>query len=429
MGATHSSSRSVHGSTVHNSKYNTVPHVRRKGRSSFSKDRLHPQTSTQQRQYLTSNSSGSALHTSNHLQPPSPCAYYGHPQYQQHHPGSYSPPSSNTSHTSSLHKAISRRRSSNQTVESMSSGHCSTLGSTPNSSMHDYSRHSGESDGHPQDDHEFRWLHGRRYHNTSSLYMLPNDTEEVDRLHLQHYIFKMILGGKNLHVPLSKETGRVIDLGCGPATWTMDMATEMTAVNFVGVDISPIYPTAIHPRNCCFYREDILRGVSQPDGCFDVAYQRNVAPGFTVEHWQQAINEAYRLLKPGGWFESVESDVSIQEAGPFTNMCYEYMRMSMASRNVDPSVVRTLDRMMVQAGFKDVQVKEYCVPLGEWGGKLGQLWKQNMVAILDTVKPHFVKTGRSSELQVAEMMHGMIKETQEVRAYQTIYVTFGRKPL
>ncbi|KAG0002020.1 hypothetical protein BGZ80_011771 [Entomortierella chlamydospora] len=239
----------------------------------------------------------------------------------------------------------------------------------------------------------------------------------------------MIMGGKNIHVPIPKDNGMVADLGCGPATWTMDMATELTSVNFVGVDISPIYPQAIHPRNCNFYKEDILNGISQPDKTFDVVYQRNVSIGFTAENWRRSIQEAYRLLKPGGWFESVESDVSVQEAGPFTNMCFENMRLSMAPRNIDPSIVRSLDRLMVSAGFVDVQVKEYCVPLGEWGGKMGQLWKQNVMSVLETVKPHLAKAGRITESQVSDMVQNMAKETQEYRSYQTIYVTLGRKPV
>ncbi|KAF9942135.1 hypothetical protein BGZ65_008780 [Modicella reniformis] len=258
--------------------------------------------------------------------------------------------------------------------------------------------------------------------------MLPNDAEEVDRLHLEHYIYKLIMGNKNIHVPIPKESARVIDLGCGPATWTMDMATELSAINFVGVDISSIFPAAIHPRNCSFYREDILQGTSQPNSVFDVAYQRNVSPGFTMENWQQSVQEVYRLLKPGGWFESVESDVSIQDAGPFTNMCFEHIRLSMATRNVDPLIVRSLDKIMIEAGFVDVQVKEYCVPLGEWGGKLGQLWKQNISTIVETAKPHLAKAGRITEAQVTEMAMAMTEETREYRAYQTIYVTIGRKP-
>ncbi|KAF9183257.1 hypothetical protein BGZ51_004146 [Haplosporangium sp. Z 767] len=239
----------------------------------------------------------------------------------------------------------------------------------------------------------------------------------------------MILGGKNIHVPIPKDSGRVIDLGCGPATWTMDMATDLTSIHFVGIDLSPIYPTAIHPRNCSFYKENILDGVSQSGNCFDVAYQRNVAPGFTLEHWHQSIQEAYRILKPGGWFESVESDVSIQEAGPFTMKCYEHMRLSMAPRNVDPSVVRSLNRIMIETGFTDVQVKEYRVPLGEWGGKLGQLWRQNIFSVMETVKPHLAQAGHTSEAQVSEMMQAMHKETQELHSYQIIYVTYGRKPI
>ncbi|KAF9906398.1 hypothetical protein BX616_000742, partial [Lobosporangium transversale] len=208
-----------------------------------------------------------------------------------------------------------------------------------------------------------------------------------------------------------------------------DMATEMTSVNFVGVDISPIYPALIHPRNCNFYREDILQGIaSQPDNCFDVVYQRNVTTGFTVEHWQRSFQEAFRLLKPGGWFESVESDCSVHSGGPFLNMCFDHVKLSMASRGVDPTVVRSLDRIMIATGFVDVQVKEYCVPLGEWGGKTGQLWKQNIISILETVKPHLAKAGRITEGQVGEMIQSMNRESKDYRAYQTIYVTYGRKP-
>ncbi|KAF9289389.1 hypothetical protein BGZ88_007758 [Linnemannia elongata] len=463
MGATHSSSRDLHHGSSSASGF-TIHKVR----PSFSKERLrsnssnsiHNPTHTYNNQHKQPpmhypNNSASTLHSNHYLSPASPShSHNSHPQYRNHHSapihspsshrqGSISPPSSNTSHTSStLQKAISRRRASSQTVESnMSSSYGSTLASSPDR-QHAYSpRPSGEGKGTggfgylQQDDHEFRWYHGRRYHNTPSLYMLPNDTEEVDRLHLQHYIYKMILGNKNIHVPIPKECGRVIDLGCGPATWTMDMATDLTSVNFVGVDISPIYPAAIHPRNCAFSRECIVSGLTQPDASFDVAYQRNVASGFTFENWTRSIAEAYRILKPGGYFESVETDVRVHDAGPMTNACFEHMVMSMASRSVDPSVVRSLDKMMIAAGFVDVRVIEYRVPLGEYGGKLGQLWKQNMTAIMETVKPHLAKAGRIGEAQVGEMIQEMGKETKGVdgecewRAFQTVYVTYGRKPL
>ncbi|GJJ75376.1 hypothetical protein EMPS_07734 [Entomortierella parvispora] len=414
-----------------------------KSRNSFTKDRFLSHTlptassNNGHHAYPSPTNSASTIGSHHHLHPSSsapgsPTQYHNHPQYTNHHVNNHhhhpqhsmtTPPSSQTSNSSSLQKTFSRRRSSNQTVESTHSGQCSVLhGSTTHSNTsHPLSRHSEESD------QEFRFFYGRRFHNTSSLYMLPNDTQEVDRLHEQHYILKILFEGKNIHVSI-KDHDKVIDLGCGAATWIMDMATELNHVDFVGIDISPIYPTAIHPKNCTFYQENILQGISQPNESFDIVYQRNVAPGFTFEHWQQGLGEAFRILRGDGWFESVESDVTIHNAGPYTEMCFEYLRASMASRNVDPSVVRDLDKLFLSTGFADVQVKEYVVAYGEHGGQLGKLWRDNMFAILETVKPLLARVKNVPESQVSEMIAASYKETLTCRAHQTIYVTYGRKP-
>ncbi|KAG0283514.1 hypothetical protein BGZ97_008512, partial [Linnemannia gamsii] len=212
MGATHSSSRDLHhgsnpssGFTIH------------KGRASFSKERLRSHSNNSihtpthhynqqhkqpQMHYPCPNNSASTLNSNHYLSPASPSHSYhsnSHPQYRNHHhsapihnssshrQGSISPPSSNASSntSSTLQKAISRRRASSQTVESnISSSYGSTLASSPDRQHTYLPKHSGECAGgfgHLQhDDHQFRWYHGRRYHNSPSLYMLPNDTEEVD---------------------------------------------------------------------------------------------------------------------------------------------------------------------------------------------------------------------------------------------------------
>ncbi|KAF9400399.1 hypothetical protein BGX21_004379 [Mortierella sp. AD011] len=244
---------------------------------------------------------------------------------------------------------------------------------------------------------------------------------------MQHYIFKAALD-KNIHVPIP-ENGRVMEFGCGPATWTMDMATELTTINFVGVDISPIYPTAIYPRNCNFYNENFLHGVSQPNSVFDVVFQRNVQCGLSPEHWQIAMKEAFRILKPGGYYECVEAELIVHNSGPQTELVFEHLRNSLATRNIDPKNVRSMNRMMAAAGFVDINVKEYPVPVGDWGGKVGQLWKQNAFAVLETVRPQLARAARISETQVQEVVNAMHQETYVYRGYQNVYVAYGRKPL
>ena len=64
---------------------------------------------------------------------------------------------------------------------------------------------------------DFRFINGRRYHNAeNSKYVLPNDDDECDRLHLQHYVFRYAWQGNFAspveHILNSKGT-KVLDSG------------------------------------------------------------------------------------------------------------------------------------------------------------------------------------------------------------------------
>ncbi|KAG0270571.1 hypothetical protein DFQ27_004283 [Actinomortierella ambigua] len=285
---------------------------------------------------------------------------------------------------------------------------------------------------HPEVDEtvpEFRYLYGRKYHNhASSRYVLPCDSEEIDRLHLQHYVLKLALQ-KNLHVPLPS-MGRVLDVGCGGATWTMDMATEMPEASFYGIDIAPIYPTAIHPRNCHFSKQDITAGTTFDANSFDVVFQRNLSFGLTPEQWESAIAEAVRVMKPGGYFESVESDCLIHSAGPQTAKVMQVLRHMLRSQGVDPDTIHSLPAMLTKAGLEQVTLKQYNIPLGARGGRTGQLWQQNVFAVLDVCRRRLARYANLNEEQVGEIVAEMQREAAEdYDSYMTIYVTYARKPL
>ncbi|KAF9964819.1 hypothetical protein BGZ70_005874 [Mortierella alpina] len=206
------------------------------------------------------------------------------------------------------------------------------------------------------------------------------------------------------------------------------MATDHGSANFVGVDISDIFPTAIFPRNCNFYQENFLDGVSQPDGTFDVVFQRNVSCGLTFELWQKAMAEAFRVLKPGGYYECVEAEYQLHNCGPFTHEYFEHLLMIMAYGSVDPLLVRALDKLMVAAGFTDVKVTEYMVPIGQWGGKIGVMWQHNVLTGMATVKNQLRKTAGMTEQQVAAASVRLEKELSEGRTHSIVHVVCGRKP-
>ncbi|CAG8499111.1 6244_t:CDS:2 [Diversispora eburnea] len=68
-----------------------------------------------------------------------------------------------------------------------------------------------------QEDPDFRYINGRRYHNVESVkYPLPNDDEELDRLHQQHFLLRYIWQ-RNFAAPvkhvLNQNGSKVLDVG------------------------------------------------------------------------------------------------------------------------------------------------------------------------------------------------------------------------
>jgi SAM-dependent methyltransferase len=91
---------------------------------------------------------------------------------------------------------------------------------------------------------------------------------------------------------------RILDGGCGMGEWTVFLATQ--GFNTVGVDISE---RTIRRLQQNFLRGKFLRGDIRATGLEDASFDAYFSWG-TFEHFEtglgECINEAYRVLKPGG---------------------------------------------------------------------------------------------------------------------------------
>ena len=149
-------------------------------------------------------------------------------------------------------------------------------------------------------------------------YILEQNYTEQDRLVAQHYLLRMMFGGVDYNAPVSLDNSNsfgaksnivVLDVGCGPGAWTMEMATAFPKATFIGIDKDEFFPHDIKPKNCHFRQYTILEDgtLPFPDNSFDFIYQRDFNWALTTDMWTRLINEYMRILKPGGWIELVES--------------------------------------------------------------------------------------------------------------------------
>ncbi|KAF0504391.1 S-adenosyl-L-methionine-dependent methyltransferase [Gigaspora margarita] len=208
---------------------------------------------------------------------------------------------------------------------------------------------------------DFQYIDGRRFHNVeNAVYPMPNDDDETDRLHFRHfltrYIWQSNFSAPIKHILDSQET-KILDVGCGAASWSLDMATTYPMVDIIGIDISQQPPTHIKPDNFTFIKANALKGLPFKDNTFDYVFQRNLLGAFTEQNWSQVINELVRVLKPGGFIELMEHSM-LYNMGPATKRLCDAEIEAMKLRGTDPFTSQKLDKYLQNQGKLEAIKKE-----------------------------------------------------------------------
>lgn len=79
---------------------------------------------------------------------------------------------------------------------------------------------------------------------------------------------------------------KVLDAGCGPGTWALDMAETYKSSKFIGMDSSAVFPENIKPGNVEFAVGNLSKTLPFPDNHFDFAFQRFLILGLTKKDWE-----------------------------------------------------------------------------------------------------------------------------------------------
>ncbi|CZT46205.1 related to methyltransferase [Rhynchosporium secalis] len=214
-------------------------------------------------------------------------------------------------------------------------------------------------------DVEYVTLHDRRY---CENYNMPNDDAEQGRMQLLNSVLLDILDGHLTLAPLRNPT-KILDIGTGTGDWTIAMAEMYPNTNCIGTDIAKIQPTSV-PSNVNFEIDDAEYegGWTWPEDTFNLVHLRNMAGAF--RDWSHIYREAFRTIKPGGYIEVIDSDVS-QLSTLFLHdprACRWFKTVSEAAkkagRHISTDHLET--SVLAAAGFTDISVTTKKIPLGSW---------------------------------------------------------------
>ncbi|KAH8550050.1 S-adenosyl-L-methionine-dependent methyltransferase [Umbelopsis sp. PMI_123] len=234
-----------------------------------------------------------------------------------------------------------------------------------------------------------RIIGGREFHTEEkSVYVLAKDDEEKDRLHEQHFLIKESFGNllkPELMAPLFEKEIDVYDVGCGPASWILDMATDYPHINFFGTDIADTFPQSIYPKNCHFSLGNVLE--DNPFGKrFDFIQMRYFAVALRAEEWDAAYKSMYNQLKPGGYFQVLEPSILMNTPDSDLSDVISAFTSLLAAKGQDYDIGPKIVDKMQLAGFNVIYEDKRESPIG-WGNKMCVRGAEDMRMLYLSITP------------------------------------------
>src|SRR4051794_21494591 len=149
----------------------------------------------------------------------------------------------------------------------------------------------------------------------------PDTAIEVARLINLDRLLTTAMGGV---LPELLETNlpdlrTVLDLGCGPGSWVLDVAFDYPECEVAGVDVRQNMIEYAWARtrtqrrlNASFCIMDMTRPLDFSDNIFDLIHAHVPVGVFHGDNWISLISECMRILCPGGLLYLIDTDRVIE---------------------------------------------------------------------------------------------------------------------
>ncbi|KAL0144299.1 S-adenosyl-L-methionine-dependent methyltransferase [Mucor lusitanicus] len=285
---------------------------------------------------------------------------------------------------------------------------------------------------------EYEIRNGRRYMiSPAHRFYLPCDDEEADRIVILHFCIKYAFNG-NVVAPViqslrvkpnhkDKYSTRVLDVGCGPGTWILEMASEFPFTEFHGIDIRTMFPTTIKPSNAKFIQHDFLQSsLPYEDNSFEFVRMR-----LMLQQFFHLLSEIRRILKPDGYFEILDYSTAWHSMRQILNrQIPQSLHKKLGTIDHMPSH-HVSTALTLHGGFVNVHQRRIHIPIG-WGGQLGEVHAQNLQSYLLSMHPDIKQelsvANEDSNANIDNLLVEAVKECTVRQSHAYWFACYGQKP-
>jgi len=251
---------------------------------------------------------------------------------------------------------------------------------------------------------------------------------DIDQELLLHYTFKSSLKG-NYSCPLDGSMENALDVGFSSGVWMMEMSSEFPRCNFFGIDPKPRSPDLVYPDNCLFGEGDFLKQpLPYSDQKFDLVHLRLILFTLGADQMDVLLGEVGRVTKPKGYIEFLEPLLSSSNlGGPLLNKLLFIWSETIVNDAVDDQFCDKLDKSLAERGFSKPVVVKVSIPLGKWGGMVGDFSLAALKLFISNSDHIKSKLNLHDENELSIFLGSVEKECEQFKPHIDVYSGFAQK--
>ncbi|KAF3811556.1 hypothetical protein GCG54_00001884 [Colletotrichum gloeosporioides] len=187
-----------------------------------------------------------------------------------------------------------------------------------------------------------------------------------------HYLFSIVFENSLIFPPITRPR-RILECGFGTGDWAIEVAQQHPSCEVVGIDICPhIWPDeAQTPPNLNLQVDDLNGRFTFPSNHFDLVHSQMMAGGIHSNRWRDYLRDIHRVLRPGGWVQTVEIYFNAQSDNGTLTQNHALRRWSRRYLDSmqpykDPRAPLQMQSWMQSAGFDSVETQMIPLPTCGW---------------------------------------------------------------
>jgi len=245
---------------------------------------------------------------------------------------------------------------------------------------------------------------------------------EMARLINQERLLTKVMGGVFPERFDLSHASHILDVGCGPGSWVLEVAFENPKIKVVGIDISRLmieyaraHAEAQGMDNASFRVMNALEALEFADNSFDVVNTRYINAFMLKTSWPLLMKEILRILRPGGTLLLTECEWSITNSLVFEKMGEMLTRVgTLTGRSFSPDgrhlgITPMLGRFLREAGFVDMQKKAHVLEFSAGTEDYGDTY-QDLMAGLKLLEPYLVLAKMTTAEEFDELYQQALTE-------------------